>query len=64
MIVTVDATRCIGCRLCVAACPAIFSMDGRVANAMRGEIPPDFAHRTVYAADGCPVQAILIEGEA
>jgi ferredoxin len=50
---------CIGCGLCAAACPAVFSMtDEGVAVAIEGEVPAGEEDAAAEAMDGCPVGAI------
>lgn len=57
----VDPDTCIGCELCVEVCPAVFVMDGDVAKAKSGEVPPEHEDTCRAAAEGCPVDAIAIE---
>lgn len=54
---------CIGCGLCTAACPEVFTMDGVVAVAIPGEIPPEAEASAAQARDGCPVDAIILNAE-
>ena len=57
----VDKGLCVGCRLCVDACPEVFEMDGEVATAKTGSVPPALESSCRDAAAGCPVEAIVIE---
>jgi ferredoxin len=52
----VDPDLCIGCTQCAGLCPAVFHMEGVLAVAEPGPIPP-----AVDAANACPVSAIRIE---
>lgn len=58
----VDKDTCIGCGLCPATCPEVFSLeeDG-LAVAISGDIPTDQEDDAEAARDGCPVSAIDIE---
>lgn len=57
----VDPELCIGCTQCATVCPAVFQMEGTLATAQPGEIPPEEVPQAVSAAEGCPVSAITIE---
>ena len=59
MTVYVDSGRCIGCGMCAAAVPAVFHMEGRVSAALSQPDPSSFA-KVFDAANGCPVNAIMI----
>ena len=61
MTVKVDKDTCVGCRLCVDTCPEVFEMAGEVAVSKVGPVPPVFEQSCRDAAQGCPVEAILIE---
>ncbi len=58
----VDPALCIGCTQCAGLCPAVFQMEGTLAVAVSGEIPPEEVPQAVTAAEGCPVGAITVEG--
>ena len=50
---------CIGCGLCAATCPEVFSMnDSGVATAIDFEVPADVLSNAAEAKEGCPVGAI------
>ena len=50
---------CIGCGLCCANCPEVFSMtDAGVAVAIGGPVPAGCEESAMSAKDGCPVEAI------
>ena len=55
---SVDPNLCIGCTQCAGLCPEVFSMDGTLAVAIPGEIPPEAVPQAVSAAEACPVGAI------
>ncbi len=60
MIATVDPDLCIGCTQCAGICPEVFTMEGTLAVALPGELPPDTVPQAVEAAQACPVSAITI----
>ena len=49
---------CIGCGLCEATCPEVFSIQGDVAVAIDGEVPESALACAAEAKEGCPVEAI------
>lgn len=57
----VDVDTCIGCELCVQACPDVFRMEGDKAVVYIGEVPSGNEEDCHEAADQCPVDAITIE---
>lgn len=57
----VDPELCIGCTQCAGLCPAVFRMEGVLAVAEPGPIPPEEVPQAVTAAQSCPVSAIRIE---
>ena len=57
----VDPDLCIGCTQCAGLCPAVFQMEGTLAVAQPGPIPPEEVPQAVDAANACPVSAIRIE---
>ena len=62
MRVHVDEELCIGCEACADICPEVFEMQGDVAVAkIEDDIPEDLEDACKEAAEGCPVEAILVE---
>ena len=53
----VDPDLCIGCTQCAGLCPAVFHMEGVLAVAEPGPIPPEEVPQAVDAANACPVLA-------
>ena len=50
---------CIGCEMCEATCPEVFSMtDEGVAVAIDEEVAQEYEQAAAEAKDGCPVGAI------
>ncbi|MDD5859205.1 MAG: ferredoxin [Eubacteriales bacterium] len=50
---------CIGCGMCEATCPEVFSLtDEGVAKAIEDEVPADAEASAAEAKDSCPVGAI------
>ena len=50
---------CIGCGLCNATCPEVFSMtDEGVAHAIEEEVPAEARETAAAACENCPVDAI------
>ena len=50
---------CIGCGLCEATCPEVFSMsDAGVAVAIESGVPEEVLDTAAEAKEGCPVGAI------
>ena len=52
---------CIGCTQCASLCPAVFRMEGTLAVAQPGPVPPEEVPQAVEAANACPVSAIRTE---
>ena len=57
----VDPELCIGCTQCAELCPEVYQMEGTLAVAIPGDIPPDEVPLAVDAANACPVGAIKVE---
>ena len=51
----VDPELCIGCTQCAGLCPEVYQMEGTLAVAIPGDIPPDQVPLAVDAANACPV---------
>jgi ferredoxin len=74
MKVTIDREECIACGVCSEDCPEVFEEDpddgvSRIVSSHRvkddpavGRVPGDLAGCVQTAADGCPVEAIQVEG--
>ena len=61
MTITIDTGRCIGCGMCAYAAPGVFRIVGRYSTVLPR---PDETQRgrAFDAANGCPVNAIRVEG--
>jgi ferredoxin len=57
----VEPDICIGCGLCVSACPEVFRMEGDKAVVYVAVIPAKLYDLCRQAAKDCPVEAIKIE---
>ena len=57
----VDQDTCVGCELCVQACPDVFKMQGDKATVSVAIVPNACEAACKEAAEGCPVTAISIE---
>ena len=58
MMVSVDASRCIGCGMCAAAVPEVFQIRGRVSVVRTQPRTAAEEAGAFDAANGCPVNAI------
>lgn len=53
---------CIGCGLCAATCPEVFSMtEEGVAASIPEDVAPELEESACEAMDGCPVDAIEMQ---
>lgn len=61
--VSVDKEKCIGCGLCISLLPDVFEMDedGKSRVKMPEINDEDLEKEVRRAAEGCPVEAIIIE---
>lgn len=60
MTVFVDSGRCIACGMCASAAPEVFRIAGKASVVIAQ--PEGRAPRVRDAANGCPVNAIRVEG--
>ena len=60
MTVTVDTGRCIACGMCAYAAPEVFRIVGSASTVLAQ--PEGKSPRVRDAANGCPVNAIRVEG--
>ncbi|WP_295582738.1 ferredoxin [uncultured Oscillibacter sp.] len=60
MTVTIDTARCIGCGMCAHAAPGVFRIQGKHSTVLTQPDKSQF-FRVSDAANGCPVNAILLE---
>ena len=56
----VDPELCIGCTQCAGLCPAVFRMEGVLAVAEPGPIPPEEVPQAVTAAQSCPAKSFFM----
>ena len=59
--VIIDKEKCIGCTLCVQACPEVFKMEGDKAVVNANPPPREAEDSCRDAAQQCPVEAITIQ---
>ncbi len=52
---------CTGCGLCVETCPEVFEMEGDTAVVKANPVPTEVEDSCREAAEGCPVEAIVVE---
>ena len=60
MTARVDKDACMGCGLCVDACPDVFEFDEGLAKVRVNPVPSRSEASCRDAANGCPVNAISI----
>ena len=58
---TVDQDACVGCGLCADECPAVFVMNGDVAETKADDVAAEDEECCRRAAEACPVDAITID---
>jgi ferredoxin len=61
MRVSISTEACIGCCLCADACPTVFDMEEDIAIVTVAEVPEDDEDCVEEAAEGCPVDAIILD---
>jgi ferredoxin len=61
MKVQIDKDLCIGDNICVAICPELFAMDGKVAKTKMQKVPESLIKLCWDAAKLCPTEAIIID---
>jgi ferredoxin len=61
MKVRIDEDACVGDGSCAETCPEVFEMEGDLAVIRKDRIPEELEDAVREAADGCPVEAILID---
>lgn len=54
----VDPNTCIGCTQCAGICPEVYTMEGRLAHAMEGDVPGEYVPGALEGEEACPVDAI------
>jgi len=59
--VIIDKEKCIGCTLCVQACPEVFKMEGDKAVVSVNPVPQEIEDSCRDAVQQCPVEAIAIQ---
>ena len=58
----VDVDTCTGCGLCEDICPQVFRINEEtIADVIADPVPPEFEDTCRDAAEGCPVDAIVVE---
>ena len=58
----VDQDQCIGCGMCEATCPEVFSMnDDGLAEAISDDVSEEYIEAANEALEGCPVGCISKE---
>jgi ferredoxin len=57
----IDEDACVGDGSCADTCPEVFAMEGDLAVVIKDRVPEELEDAVREAADGCPVEAILID---
>ncbi|MBL7077554.1 MAG: ferredoxin [Kiritimatiellae bacterium] len=58
----VNEAECVGCGLCVDACPEVFEMnEENIAEVIADPVPPEAEESCREAAENCPTGAISLE---
>jgi ferredoxin len=57
----VDVDTCVGCGLCVSACPEVFKFEGDKVAVIGTSVPKNAEASCQQAVSDCPVTAIMIQ---